>query len=46
MNTTNYAKDLFRQANWHCVSVQRALMRTEQELDSLAAGFSRKEPDK
>jgi hypothetical protein len=40
------AKDLFMQANWQCVSVQRALMRTEQELDFLAADFSGKEPGK
>jgi hypothetical protein len=38
------AKDLFMQANWHCVNVQRALMRTEDELNSLAADFSGKEP--
>jgi hypothetical protein len=34
------AKDLFMQANWHCVSVQRALMATEGELHSLATNFS------
>lgn len=33
------AKDLFMQANWHCVSVQRALMNVEHDLDSLAAGL-------
>ena len=38
------AKDLFMQANWNCVRVQRALLRTERELDSLAADFSGKEP--
>jgi hypothetical protein len=37
------AKDLFMQANWHCVSVQRALMEVERDLDSLATGFSTKE---
>jgi len=37
------AKDLFMRANWHCVDVQRALMATERELNSLAAGFSGKE---
>jgi hypothetical protein len=36
------AKDLFTKANWHCVNVQRALMTTEQKLDSLAADFSGK----
>jgi hypothetical protein len=34
------AKDLFMRANWHCVDVQRAMMATERELDSLAADFS------
>jgi hypothetical protein len=34
------AKDLFMQANWHCVSVQRALMAAENELQSLATDFS------
>jgi hypothetical protein len=34
------AKDLFTQANWHCVSVQRALMRTEDELGILATNLA------
>jgi len=34
------AKDLFMQANWHCVSVQRTLMAAERDLDSLATDFS------
>ena len=34
------AKDRFMQANWNCVQVQRALMTTERELDSLATGFA------
>ena len=29
------AKDLFMQANWRCMDVQRALMEIEKELDSL-----------
>jgi len=37
------AKDLFTQANWHCVSVQRALMRTEDELHVLATDLAGKE---
>jgi hypothetical protein len=37
------AKDLFMQANWHCVSVQRALMAAEGELHSLATDFSTKD---
>lgn len=36
------AKDLFMQANWHCVSVQRALMNVEHDLDSLAAALPAK----
>jgi hypothetical protein len=35
------AKDLFMQANWHSIDVQRALMETEQELDTLAASFAK-----
>ena len=34
------AKNLFMEANWHCVIVQRALMETERHLASLAAGFA------
>jgi hypothetical protein len=34
------AKDLFMQANWHCVTVQRALMEAERQLASLASGFA------
>jgi hypothetical protein len=34
------AKDLFMQANWNCVAVQRALMRTELELDFLATDLA------
>jgi hypothetical protein len=37
------AKDLFMQANWHCVSVQRALMAAEGDLNSLATDFSAKD---
>ena len=37
------AKDLFMQANWHCVAVQRALMRTEDELHVLATDLAGKE---
>ena len=36
------AKDLFMQANWNCVDVQRALMRTELELDFLATDLAGK----
>ena len=36
------AKDLFMQANWHCVSVQRALMRTEDELNLVATDLAGK----
>jgi hypothetical protein len=36
------AKDLFTQANWNCVEVQRALMRTETELGFLAEDLSGK----
>jgi hypothetical protein len=35
------AKDLFMQANWHCIDVQRSLMQTEEELDKLAASFAK-----
>jgi len=31
------------QANWHCVSVQRALVRTEDELHVLATDLAGKE---
>lgn len=31
------AKELFSQANWNCVSVQRALMNAEAQLDTLGA---------
>jgi hypothetical protein len=36
------AKELFTQANWNCVEVQRALMRTETELGFLADDLSGK----
>jgi hypothetical protein len=39
------AKDLFAQANWNCVEVQRALMRTENELGFLAEDLSGKYQD-
>jgi hypothetical protein len=35
------AKDLFMQANWNCIDVQRSLMQTEEELDKLAASFAK-----
>ncbi len=33
------AKELFRQANWRCLDVQRALLEIEAEFDRLAASF-------
>ncbi len=39
------AKTLFSDANWHCVSVQRALMNVELQLDALAATPEAKKPD-
>ena len=39
------AKELFTQANWNCVEVQRALMRTETELGFLADDLSGKYQD-
>jgi hypothetical protein len=36
------AKDVFSQANWNCVEVQRALMRTENELGFVADDLSGK----
>ncbi len=35
------ARDLFMRANWHCIDVQRALMETEEALDTLAASFAK-----
>jgi hypothetical protein len=32
-------RDLFMQANWHCIDIQRSLMQIEGELDNLAASF-------
>lgn len=36
------AKELFLRANWHCVDVQRALMRTEDELNFVATALAGK----
>ena len=37
------AKELFMQANWRCIDVQRALMGMEEEFDNLAASFAKDE---